>query len=88
MCPDQGLGQDGCNFLVTCANSLKITEEVVWDFPDGIRYCTRAATSPFVSEEAKEIFDGRGIIHTLESFNSAKIIVADSMEVGFSILSY
>merc|ERR1719253_1596092 len=52
-----------CDFLVPCANSLSITEEVAEDFPEGILYCVGAANSPFASSEAKSIFDKRGILH-------------------------
>ena len=37
------------DFLVPCANSLAITEEVAKNFPEGIRYCTGATNSPFAS---------------------------------------
>ena len=60
-----------CDFLVPCANTLAITEEVASNFPEGIRYCVGATDSPFASERAREIFDGRGIMHIPESISSA-----------------
>lgn len=70
-----------CDFLVPCANSLAITEEVAANFPDGIKYCVGATNSPFANEEAKDIFDKRGIMHIPESISSAGAILADSVEV-------
>ena len=35
-----------CDFLVPCANSLAITEEIALNFPESIRYCVGAANSP------------------------------------------
>ena len=39
------IGQDWsttqCDFLVPCANSLAITEEIATKFPNGIKYCVR-----------------------------------------------
>jgi len=69
-----------CDFLVPCANSLAITEEVARGFPEGIKYCVGATNSPFANEKAKEIFDGRGIMHIPESISSAGAILADSVE--------
>lgn len=69
-----------CDFLVPCANSLAITEEVASNFPDGIKYCVGATNSPFANEKAKEIFDKRGIMHIPESISSAGAILADSVE--------
>mmetsp|Transcript_32666 Transcript_32666/g.68696 ORF Transcript_32666/g.68696 Transcript_32666/m.68696 type:complete len:816 (+) Transcript_32666:514-2961(+) len=69
-----------CNFLVPCANSLAITEEVATNFPEGIKYCVGATNSPFANEKAKEIFDKRGIMHIPESISSAGAILADSVE--------
>lgn len=69
-----------CDFLVPCANSLAITEDVAKNFPDGIKYCVGAANSPFASVEAKAIFDGRGVMHIPESISSAGAILADSVE--------
>lgn len=69
-----------CDFLVPCANSLSITEDVASNFPEGIMYCVGAANSPFASSEAKSIFDKRGILHIPESISSAGAILADSVE--------
>jgi len=69
-----------CDFLVPCANSLAITEEVATNFPEGIRYCVGATNSPFANDKAKEIFDKRGIMHIPESISSAGAILADSVE--------
>lgn len=69
-----------CDFLVPCANSLAITEEVASNFPEGIKYCVGATNSPFANERAKEIFDKRGIMHIPESISSAGAILADSVE--------
>ena len=74
-----------CDFLVPCANSLSITEEVAKEFPDGIKYCVGAANSPFASSEAKSIFDKRGVLHIPESISSAGAILADSVEVCYFI---
>ena len=70
-----------CDFLVPCANSLAITENVATNFPNGIRYCVGATNSPFSNHKAKEIFNERGIIHIPESISSAGAILADSVEV-------
>ena len=71
-----------CDFLVPCANSLAITEEVAITFPEGVRYCVGAANSPFANEEARMTFDKRGIMHVPESISSAGAILADSVEVS------
>lgn len=76
-----------CDFLVPCANSLAITDEVASNFPEGIKYCVGATNSPFASEKAKEIFDKRGVMHIPESISSAGAILADSVEVCFFIIS-
>lgn len=70
-----------CDFLVPCANSLAITEDVAMNFPEGIKYCVGATNSPFANKEAKEIFDARGVMHIPESISSAGAILADSVEV-------
>lgn len=75
-----------CDFLVPCANSLAITEEVARNFPEGIKYCVGATNSPFANDKAREIFDKRGIMHIPESISSAGAILADSVEVRFLIL--
>ena len=46
-----------CDFLVPCANSLAITEEVAKNFPEGLKHCTGATNSPFATDNAKEIFE-------------------------------
>ena len=46
-----------CDFLVPCANSLAITEEVAKNFPEGIKYCVGATNSPFGNQKAKDIFN-------------------------------
>jgi leucine dehydrogenase len=70
-----------CDFLVPCANSLAITEDVASNFPEGLKYCVGAANSPFANEQAKAIFDARGVMHMPESISSAGAILADSVEV-------
>ncbi|EED86810.1 hypothetical protein THAPSDRAFT_269985 [Thalassiosira pseudonana CCMP1335] len=70
-----------CDFLVPCANSLAITVEVAANFPEGIKYCVGATNSPFANEEAKGIFEKRGVMHIPESISSAGAILADSVEV-------
>ncbi len=70
-----------CDFLVPCANSLAITEDVAMNFPEGIKYCVGATNSPFANKKAKEIFDARGVMHIPESISSAGAILADSVEV-------
>ena len=40
-----------CDFLVPCANSLAITEEVARDFPEGVKYCVGATNSPFANDK-------------------------------------
>lgn len=72
------------DFLVPCANSLAITEEVANNFPEGLKYCVGAANSPFSNEKARKIFDERGVMHIPESISSAGAILADSVEVRFS----
>lgn len=69
-----------CDFLVPCANSLAITEEVAKNFPNGIKYCVGATNSPFASTEAKTVFNKRGVVHIPESISSAGAILADSVE--------
>jgi glutamate dehydrogenase/leucine dehydrogenase len=69
-----------CDFLVPCANSLAITEEVASNFPDGIKFCTGATNSPFSTPKAKQIFGQRGVYHVPESISSAGAILADSVE--------
>lgn len=70
-----------CDFLVPCANSLAITEEIADKFPEGIRYCVGATNSPFANPRAKAIFeDDRDIWHVPESISSAGAILADSVE--------
>lgn len=69
-----------CDFLVPCANSLAITEDVASNFPQGIRFCTGATNSPFASQKAKQIFADRGVYHVPESISSAGAILADSVE--------
>ena len=70
-----------CDFLVPCANSLAISEEVASTFPEGIKFCVGATNSPFANEKAKQIFDYRGVMHIPESISSAGAILADSVEV-------
>lgn len=77
-----------CDFLVPCANSLAITEEVASNFPEGIKYCVGAANSPFANADAREIFDGRGVVHIPESISSAGAILADSVEVSTIIVFF
>lgn len=72
--------KEKCDFLVPCAGSLSITEEIATNFPDGIMYCVGAANSPFASTKAKSIFDKRGVLHIPESISSAGAILADSVE--------
>ena len=67
------------DFLVPCANSLAITEDIATNFPEGIRFCTGATNSPF-TEEAKVTFAERGVFHVPESISSAGAILADSVE--------
>ena len=69
-----------CDFLVPCANSLAITEDVATNFPEGIKYCTGATNSPFASQAAKDVFATRGVSHVPESISSAGAILADSVE--------
>ena len=69
-----------CDFLVPCANSLAITEDVAATFPEGIRFCTGATNSPFASAQAQDIFSQRGVYHVPESISSAGAILADSVE--------
>eukprot|EP00588_Corethron_pennatum_P011954 CAMPEP_0194272596 /NCGR_PEP_ID=MMETSP0169-20130528/6123_1 /TAXON_ID=218684 /ORGANISM="Corethron pennatum, Strain L29A3" /LENGTH=834 /DNA_ID=CAMNT_0039015301 /DNA_START=56 /DNA_END=2560 /DNA_ORIENTATION=- len=69
-----------CDFLVPCANSLAITEEVASNFPAGLRFCAGATNSPFASQQAKDVFAGRGVFHVPESVSSAGAILADSVE--------
>mmetsp|Transcript_12135 Transcript_12135/g.18734 ORF Transcript_12135/g.18734 Transcript_12135/m.18734 type:complete len:819 (+) Transcript_12135:148-2604(+) len=69
-----------CDFLVPCANSLAITEDVALNFPKGIKYCVGATNSPFANEKAREIFDKRHVMHIPESISSAGAILADSVE--------
>lgn len=69
-----------CDFLVPCANSLAITEEVAENFPNGIKYCVGATNSPFANTKAKSIFEKRGVVHIPESISSAGAILADSVE--------
>lgn len=69
-----------CDFLVPCANSLAITESVAKNFPEGIKYCVGATNSPFANQEAKDIFNERGVMHIPESISSAGAILADSVE--------
>jgi len=67
------------DFLVPCANSLAITEDIAANFPEGIRFCTGATNSPF-ADNAKAIFAKRGVFHVPESISSAGAILADSVE--------
>jgi glutamate dehydrogenase/leucine dehydrogenase len=46
-----------------------------------LKYCVGAANSPFANEQAKAIFDARGVMHMPESISSAGAILADSVEV-------
>lgn len=69
-----------CDFLVPCANSLAITEEVAKSFPEGLQFCTGATNSPFATDKAKKIFEERGVSHVPESISSAGAILADSVE--------
>jgi len=69
-----------CDFLVPCANSLAITEDVASNFPVGLRFCTGATNQPFASPRAQEIFARRGVFHVPESISSAGAILADSVE--------
>ena len=79
--PIEDWTRTACDFLVPCANSLAITEEVAGSFPGGVKYCVGAANSPFANAEAQSIFDGRGVMHVPESISSAGAILADSVEV-------
>lgn len=72
-----------CNFLVPCANSLAITEDIAKRFPDGIKYCVGATNSPFATQQSKELFNERGVMHIPESISSAGAILADSVEASF-----
>lgn len=77
-----------CDFLVPCANSLAITEDVAMNFPKGIKYCVGATNSPFANDKAREIFDKRNVMHIPESISSAGAILADSVEVCAFLISY
>ena len=79
--PIKDWANTNCDFLVPCANSLAITEDVAMNFPEGIKYCVGATNSPFANKKAKEIFDARGVMHIPESISSAGAILADSVEV-------
>ena len=79
--PIENWASTPCDFLVPCANSLAITEEVAANFPEGIKYCVGATNSPFANAKAKEIFNERGVMHIPESISSAGAILADSVEV-------
>jgi len=69
-----------CDFLVPCANSLAITENVAANFPSDLQFCCGATNSPFESAEARTIFDNRDVLHIPESISSAGAILADSVE--------
>jgi len=69
-----------CDFLVPCANSLAITENVAANFPRYLQFCCGATNSPFKNDEARAIFDDRDVIHIPESISSAGAILADSVE--------
>ena len=69
-----------CDFLVPCANSLAITQQVAENFPDGLKFCCGATNSPFADTKAKEVFDDRGVFFVPESISSAGAILADSVE--------
>lgn len=71
-----------CDFLIPCANSLAITEDVAANFPEGLKYCVGATNSPFANVESRSIFDERGVMHVPESISSAGAILADSVEVS------
>jgi len=79
--PIEDWASTSCDFLVPCANSLAITEEVAENFPDGVKYCVGATNSPFANIEARDIFNKRGVMHIPESISSAGAILADSVEV-------
>lgn len=78
--PIEDWSSEPCDFLVPCANSLAITEEVAQTFPAGIRFCVGATNSPFADPSARSIFDQRGVMHIPESISSAGAILADSVE--------
>jgi len=78
--PVQDWSSTQCDFLVPCANSLAITEDIAASFPEGIKFCTGATNSPFATAEAKSIFAKRGVYHVPESISSAGAILADSVE--------
>jgi len=78
--PIENWASTACDFLVPCANSLAITEDVAQNFPDGVKYCVGATNSPFANDNAREIFNKRGVMHIPESISSAGAILADSVE--------
>ena len=45
-----------CDFLVPCANSLAITEDVALNFPKGIKYCVGATNSPFATDKVSCVY--------------------------------
>lgn len=72
--------QQNVDFLVPCANSLAINEQVVREMTPAPRFIVGATNQPYASSEVRAAFDAKGSLHVPESISSAGAILADSIE--------
>jgi glycine/D-amino acid oxidase-like deaminating enzyme/glutamate dehydrogenase/leucine dehydrogenase len=68
------------DFLVPCANSLAINEQVLQEMIPAPRFIVGATNQPYASAEVRAAFDEQGSLHVPESISSAGAILADSIE--------
>ncbi|KAG7370600.1 glutamate dehydrogenase/leucine dehydrogenase [Nitzschia inconspicua] len=67
------------DFLVPCANSFAINEQVLQEMKPP-RFIVGATNQPYASAEVRASFDEKGSFHVPESISSAGAILADSVE--------
>eukprot|EP00557_Chaetoceros_sp_GSL56_P002346 CAMPEP_0176486582 /NCGR_PEP_ID=MMETSP0200_2-20121128/5645_1 /TAXON_ID=947934 /ORGANISM="Chaetoceros sp., Strain GSL56" /LENGTH=854 /DNA_ID=CAMNT_0017883293 /DNA_START=309 /DNA_END=2873 /DNA_ORIENTATION=+ len=68
------------DFLVPCANSLAINDQVLTEMVPPPRFIVGATNQPYASQSVRAAFDAKGSLHVPESISSAGAILADSIE--------
>jgi glycine/D-amino acid oxidase-like deaminating enzyme/glutamate dehydrogenase/leucine dehydrogenase len=68
------------DFLVPCANSLAINDQVLREMDPPPRFIVGATNQPYSSQSVRAAFDAKGSLHVPESISSAGAILADSIE--------
>jgi len=79
LAPEENWFDKEVDFLVPCANSLAIDENVLKHMP-APSFVVGATNQPYASQEVRNAFDKKGTLHIPESISSGGAIVADSVE--------